>query len=67
MDDRIQLIHQENQGVSAARNKGIQQAKGEFIGFLDADDYVEDNFFQTLYTIARHENVDVVSSHFYFS
>jgi len=40
-DDRIRLIHQENQGVSAARNKGINNAKHEWICFLDADDLWE--------------------------
>src|SRR5690554_7984530 len=40
-DERIQLISQENQGVSVARNKGIQKASGEWIYFLDADDYLE--------------------------
>ena len=37
-DDRIHLIHKKNGGVSSARNRGIQEAKGEFIAFLDADD-----------------------------
>lgn len=64
-DTRIHLIHQENQGVSAARNKGITTAKGEYIGFLDADDCIDSNFFQTLFEVAQKENVDIVSSHFF--
>lgn len=39
-DDRFRVFHQENQGVSAARNKGLDEAKGEWIGFVDADDSV---------------------------
>src|SRR5690625_5076160 len=42
-DPRIRLIHQENQGVSAARNKGIEEAKYDWIVFLDGDDLWENN------------------------
>ena len=40
-DARIRVIHQKNRGLSAARNKGIDIAQGEFICFVDSDDYVE--------------------------
>lgn len=43
-DNRIKVFHQENAGVSAARNKGIENAKGEWINFIDSDDYVEKNY-----------------------
>lgn len=40
IDDRVRVIHQENQGLSAARNKGIIESKGEYITFIDSDDYI---------------------------
>lgn len=39
-DARIKVIHQENQGLSAARNRGIDAADGEYIAFVDSDDYI---------------------------
>ena len=45
-DKRVQLIHQENSGVSAARNRGIEQACGEYIGFIDSDDWIEPNMYE---------------------
>ena len=45
-DNRIKYISQPNSGVSAARNMGIRDAKGEFILPLDADDYISDNFLE---------------------
>ena len=43
-DKRIEVIHKENAGVSAARNKGLDKAKGEWITFVDADDWIEKTF-----------------------
>lgn len=47
-DERILIIDQENQGVSAARNRGIQLAKGDYIGFIDSDDWIEENMYEML-------------------
>lgn len=44
--DNIRIVEQENQGVSVARNVGIKNAKGQYIMFIDADDFVEKNFLQ---------------------
>ena len=47
-DNRFKVIHQENQGVSAARNKGIENAQGEYIIFIDSDDWVDTDYLETL-------------------
>ena len=55
-DDRIRVIHQPNGGLSAARNAGIQASKGEYLTFVDSDDYVADEYVETLYrTLTRGE------------
>lgn len=63
-DDRVTVIHQENQGVSAARNTGVAQATGDYIGFIDPDDWVESDMFESLYTTAVKEDADVVMCNF---
>ena len=47
-DDRVRVIHQENRGVSAARNNGFEAAHGAFIGFVDADDWIDPNMYKAL-------------------
>jgi len=49
-DDRIVVIHKENAGVSAARNDGIDRARGKYIVFIDSDDYVDRAYLETLMT-----------------
>lgn len=59
-DSRIFVIHKQNGGVSSARNQGIQSAKGEYLGFVDADDWVDSDMFETLYLAAKRNEADVV-------
>lgn len=63
-DKRIRLINQENQGVSMARNRGLSIASGEYIGFVDADDYIENDMYEILYNSAKQSNCDIVISNF---
>lgn len=59
-DARVKVIHQKNQGVSAARNVGLDNAQGEFVFFVDSDDMVEPNAVETLSTIQEESNADLV-------
>ena len=58
-DNRIKVIHKKNEGVSIARNTGIYLAKGDYIGFVDGDDTVDDNMFETLVKNAIDYNADI--------
>ncbi len=51
-EPRIEVYHQPNQGQSAARNAGLQHAKGEYIAFVDSDDYIDSNYFSTMFQAA---------------
>ena len=48
-DERIVLVQQENKGLAVARNVGLDISRGEYIGFVDADDYIEKDMFQIFY------------------
>lgn len=63
-DKRIVVIDQENQGVSAARNAGMDRADGTYISFIDADDYVADDYFAVLHQDILQQNADVVCCDF---
>lgn len=56
----IVIVDQENQGVSLARNNGIKKAKGGYISFVDPDDWVETDMYETLYKKAIKTNADIV-------
>lgn len=57
---KIQIIHQENQGVSVARNIGLKKASGEFIYFLDSDDYIAQNTLTKVYALLKSHNLDML-------
>lgn len=59
-DDRIQVIHQANGGLVSARKAGLKVAEGDFIGFVDGDDYIEPNFYETLLNFLIEDQVDFV-------
>lgn len=58
-DDRIKVIHKKNEGVSAARNSGIDVATGEYLGFVDSDDWIDENMYKLLYTNLKKEDADI--------
>ena len=58
-DTRIKVVHQENQGVSAARNAGLEQANGEFITFVDADDNLELDMYELLVGMMQDYDADI--------
>ncbi|MDR2708409.1 MAG: glycosyltransferase family 2 protein [Elusimicrobiota bacterium] len=58
-DERIIIINQENLGLSGSRNSGLRVAKGECIGFIDSDDWIEDNYYELLYNALKKENADI--------
>ena len=59
-DKRVKIIRQENQGVSSARNTGLDYATGEYIAFVDADDWVESNIFQESMEVIRKSKADIL-------
>lgn len=58
-DSRFKLINQNNKGQSAARNTGIEKAQGEYIGFVDSDDFIDSKMYETLYNNAKKNDTDI--------
>ena len=61
---KIKYLKKENGGLSDARNYGIPYAIGEYIAFLDSDDYVELDTYENMYNLAKKENSDMVECNF---
>ena len=64
--EKIVYLEKENGGLSDARNYAIPYAKGEYIAFLDSDDYVEYTMYKDMYELAKKENSDMVECDFYW-
>lgn len=64
-DCRVRVIHKENEGLGKAYNTGVDFAIGEYIGFIESDDFAELNMFENLYNTAKEHNADIVKSNWY--
>jgi glycosyltransferase involved in cell wall biosynthesis len=60
LDSRIRVIHKENGGLSSARNRGLDEAKGDYICFVDSDDAVSADYLEKLYAAIKRDNTDIV-------
>ena len=58
-DPRIQVIHQKNAGLSAARNAGIDICRGEYLTFIDSDDFIHERFVELLLNACLSNNADI--------
>ena len=66
-NSRIKIINKKNEGLGAARNSGMEHAKGDYIGFVDSDDWVDLTMFEKLYNNAKKYNSDIVMCPIYSS
>ncbi|MBQ3482868.1 MAG: glycosyltransferase [Clostridia bacterium] len=64
-DSRMVLIHQKNAGLAAARQAGLNVAKGEYIGFVDSDDWLEPTMYEEMYEKATEHGADIVFCNVY--
>lgn len=63
-DKKIKVILKENEGQAIARNIGMELASGEYIGFIDSDDFIEPDMFEKMYEEAKIKNADMVMCHY---
>jgi glycosyltransferase involved in cell wall biosynthesis len=59
LDSRVKVIHKKNGGLSDARNKGLDHATGDYIGFVDSDDWIEKDMFELLYNMCIENNCEI--------
>lgn len=64
--DKMVYLEKENGGLSDARNYALPYVKGEYVAFLDSDDYVEKDMYEKMYELAKKENSDMVECDFYW-
>ena len=64
-DSRIRVIHQTNKGLSGARNKGLDEAKGDYIGFIDSDDIISPEFYKILHKNLVETDSDISLCNFH--
>lgn len=60
-DARIRVIHKENGGQSSARNRGLDEMRGEYVAFVDSDDWIESNMYESLYKSAVENNAQIAA------
>lgn len=59
-DSRILVIHQQNTGVSAARNRGLEKGQGKYFAFVDSDDYIEPDMYEKMVAVMEENDADMV-------
>ncbi len=64
-DSRIFVIHQQNTGVSVARNRGLEKARGKYFAFVDSDDYIESDMYEKMVAVMEENDADMVCCGFY--
>lgn len=62
LDARIIVVHQKNRGLSGARNTGLRYAKGEYVAFVDSDDWISSDMYQTLVNLVELNDLDMARS-----
>ena len=65
IDNRIRVMHKDNTGVSSTRNMGLREAKGEYIVFVDSDDYIKSQMLEKMIQCAEKNNSDIVMCGYY--
>ncbi len=64
-DSRVKVIHKENAGVTSARRKGLELSRGEYVGFIDSDDWVDPDMYINMYDTINRETIDIVCTGYF--